>query len=121
MQDYRIPRQRALKWLELARGVGPCPRQLNGSTITIRYIRIPRTTKQLFEIVETAPRIDAAAAVAQLTSEHGFTIDKAKKVLNSAWQRGQCSISEHGAVHYHGRGSNDSYIYSIEDGWEIDR
>ena len=114
--EYRIPLARARKMLDLARGVGPSPRAVPSGTITIRYIRIPRTTKALYEIIETAPRIDGQLALKQLTDEYGLTERRARSILNGVWQNGKRRVTTPKGiirVDYHGRNA-DTYLFSIE-------
>src|SRR5215472_1713602 len=116
---YGIRPQRAFKMLDLARGVGPSPIAVPNGTITIRYIRVPRTGEQLYQIIESAPRIDAIAALKLLIGEHGFSEPRAKVLLNNVWEKGTRKIrTKNGVivVQYHGRDQHDGYIYSIEDG-----
>lgn len=115
--SYAIPWKRARHMLDMARGVGPSPTETANGTIVIRYIRIPRTTKVLYEIIETVPRVDSLAALKILMDEYGFSESRAKVALNSAWEKGKRRISgRHGTIHitYHGRGTDDGYIFSIE-------
>ena len=115
--EYRIPPRRARKMLDLARGVGPSPTAVPSGTIVIRYIRIPRTTKSLYQIVETAPRIDRSLALKQLMDEYGLSERRAKSILNSAWQYGKRRVSTPEGiayVDYHGRNPDGAYLFSIE-------
>jgi hypothetical protein len=114
--EYKISLVRARKMTDLARGVGPSPRAVPDGTIVIRYIRIPRTTKALYEIIETAPRIDSGLALKQLMDEYGLSERRAKSVLNSVWENGKRRVSTPEGiirVDYHGR-SNTGYLFSIE-------
>lgn len=114
MREYRVPQKRARHMLDMARGVGPSPWQVRNGTIIIKYIRIPRTTKVLYEIIETAPRIDGKLALKQLMDEHDMPEAQAKKALNAAWQHGKRRLRSGVTIHYHGRGQDESYIFSIE-------
>jgi Recombination endonuclease VII len=114
--EYKVPLFRARKMLDMARGVGPSPTQVPAGTIVVRYIRIPRTTKVLYEIIETAPRIDSKLALKRLMDEHDMPEAQAKKALNAAWQYGKRKIKDGTVVQYHGRNADDEYIFSIEDG-----
>jgi hypothetical protein len=119
IRDYSIPPSRARKMIDLARGVGPSPRAVDGATIVIRYIRIPRSGEVLYQIIETAPRIEAQLALEQLMSECGLSERRAKSLLNAAWSKGQQKVSTPSGivrVEYHGRGPAESYIYSIDKG-----
>lgn len=115
MREYRVPQKRARHMLDMARGVGPSPWPVRNGTVVIRYIRIPRTTKVLYEIIESAPRIDSQQALKQLMAEHDYTEQGAQAMLNAAWEHGKRKVREGIFVHYHGRGSDGSYIYSIEE------
>lgn len=113
---YGIAPKRGRKMLDLARGVGPSPRAVPRGTITIRYIRIPRTSKALYEIIETAPRIDSALALKQLMDEYRLTERRAKSILNGVWQNGKRRVTTPEGiirVDYHGR-AGDVYLFSIE-------
>lgn len=113
--EYRIPWQRARKMLDLARGVGPSPRPVPNGIIVIRYIRIPRTTKELYEIIESAPRMDSEAALTELMCY--LSERRAKTALNKAWENGEHKVSTAGGIVriiYHGRGADMAYMYSIE-------
>lgn len=115
-QDYRIPAKRAQKMLDLARGVGPSPQAVPDATIVIRYIRVPRTNKALYEIIETAPRIDGKLALKQLMDEYRLTERRAKSILNSVWEHGKRRVTTPEGiirVDYHGR-AGDAYLFSIE-------
>src|SRR5215469_15906185 len=114
--EYRIPWERGRKMLDLARGVGPSPRPVPDGTIEIRYIRIPRTTKELYEIVESAPRLTAEDALARLF-EYGLSERRAKTALNKAWENDEHKVSTAGGIvriTYHGRGAGMAYMYSVE-------
>jgi hypothetical protein len=116
-EDYGIPLKRAIKMLELARGVGPSPTAVRDATIVVRYIRIPRTTKVLYEIIESAPRVDSQLALKQLMDEWGLTERRAKTALNAAWQQDKHRLSTpHGIarITYCGRGADMAYMFSIE-------
>lgn len=118
VRQYRIKPTRAGKMLDMARGVGPSPTAApNGTTIIIKYIRVPRTDKELYEIIETATRIDSQLALKQLMDEYHFSTARAKTALNSAWEKGKRRISTaDGTIHitYHGRGTGKSHMFSIE-------
>ena len=114
--EYRISWERGRKMLDLARGVGPSPRPVPDGTIVIRYIRIPRTTKELYEIVESAPRFTAEQAVDRLF-EYGISERRAKTALNKAWENGEHKVSAAGGIvriTYHGRGAGMAYMFSVE-------
>jgi hypothetical protein len=113
--DYGIPLFRARKMLDMARGVGPSPTQTASGTIVVRYIRIPRTTKVLYEIIESAPRMDAEAALTELMCH--LSERRAKTALNKAWEQGEHKVSTAGGIvriTYHGRGAGMAYMYSVE-------
>jgi hypothetical protein len=116
ISQYRIPARRASKMLDMARGVGPSPTAVPGGTIVVRYIRIPRTTKVLYEIVESAPWIDSAQALEYLMAKHDYTEDGAKAMLNAAWERGKRKVRDGIVVQYRGRGPEMAYLFSIEEG-----
>jgi hypothetical protein len=116
-RDYRIPPKRARRMLDLARGVGPSPTAVPNGTIIIRYVRIPRTTKELYEIIESAPRIDSRLALKRLMDEYRLSERKAKSLLNTAWERGKHKATTPAGIvriEYHGRGAGKSYVYSLE-------
>lgn len=117
MKDYKIPPSRARKMIDMARSVGPSPTAVPGGTIVIRYIRIPRTTRELYEIIESAPRIDSKLALKRLMDEYGLSERRAKTALNLAWERDRHRVSTpEGIIHiqYHGRGIGMAYMFSIE-------
>ena len=119
MKDYKIPPSRARKMIDMARSVGPTPTQVPGGTIVIRYIRVPRTDRVLYEIIESAPRLDSKLALKRLMDEYGLSERRAKTALNLAWERDKHRVSTpEGIVHiaYHGRGVGLSYMFSIEGG-----
>jgi hypothetical protein len=115
--DYRIPYKRARKMLDMARGVGPSPTPIPDGTITIRYIRVPRSKKVLYEIIESAPRMDSELALKRLMDEYGLSERRSKTILNNAWRDGKRKVSTPNGivrVEYHGRGANKSYMFSVE-------
>jgi Recombination endonuclease VII len=114
---YKVPLRRARKMLDLARGVGPSPQKVHDGTIIVRYIRIPRSDKVLYEIIETAPRLDGNIALSLLMDEYGLSERRAKSALNLAWKQGRRRVSTQSGiirVDYHGRGIDKSYLFSIE-------
>jgi len=114
--EYQISWKQAKNMVDMARSVGPSPRPVPDGTVVIRYIRIPRTTKELYEIVESAPRMNSEAALERLF-EYGLSERRAKTALNRAWQTGENKVSCSGGIvriTYHGRGARQSYMYSIE-------
>jgi Recombination endonuclease VII len=116
-KEYKIPFKRGKHMLDIARGVGPSPVQVPGGTIIVRYIRIPRTAEVLYEIIETAPRMDHGAALAMLMGEYGLTERRAKSMLNAAWDKGNHrATTPDGIVRitYHGRGPEGTYLFSVE-------
>jgi hypothetical protein len=117
MQEYRIPEKRARKMVTMARSVGPSPTPVPDGTVVIRFIRIPRTTKELYEIIESARQIDSELALKQLMDEYGLTERRAKSLLNKVWEYGKRRVSTPEgfvSVDYHGRGAGQSYMFSIE-------
>jgi hypothetical protein len=116
-RDYNITYPRAKKMIDLARGVGPSPTAVKDGTIVIRYIRIPRSTQVLYEIIETAPRITREPALRQLIDEYGLSERRAKSLLNAVWKNGKARASTPNGiarVDYHGRVGGD-YLFSIEN------
>jgi hypothetical protein len=118
IKEYRIGPKRARKMIDQARGVGPSPTSIPDGTIVIRYIRIPRTNKALYEIIESEPWLDGDIALKQLMDEYGLSEQRAKTILNSAWKQGKSKIKIKGVItriNYHGRGANETYMFSIEE------
>lgn len=121
-KDYKIPLARARKMLDLARGVGPSPTPIAGAhgqvvTIEIRYIRIPRTKKVLYEIIESEPRLERDLALKHLMDGHDLKEQRAKNALNAAWEKGKIRVTtkeETILIKYHGRGANETYMFSIK-------
>jgi recombination endonuclease VII len=119
--DYRVPWTRARKMLDLARGVGPSPTKVPGDrTIVIKYVRIPRSNKAVYSITESARWVDSKIALKQLMDEYGLSERRAKTALNTAWEKGQRGMPTPKGVRnilikYHGRGANQSYMFSIEE------
>jgi hypothetical protein len=114
--EYNIPFKRGRRMIDLARGVGPSPTAVPGSTIVIRYIRIPRSGKQLYEIIETAPRIGKELALKKLMTEYGLSERRAKTTLVSVWDKGKRRVQTPKGiirVDYHGR-AGEEYLFSIE-------
>jgi Recombination endonuclease VII len=114
---YQIPLKRARKMLDIARMVGPTPTVVNNGSIIVRYIRIPRTDKVLYEIIESAPQINSQVALAFLMNEYGLSERRAKTALNAAWNYGERRVSTtSGIIHieYHGRRDED-YMFAIEE------
>jgi hypothetical protein len=115
--NYGISLKSASKMVDMARSVGPSPKAVPDGTIVIRYIRIPRTDEVLYEIIESAPRVDGQLALRQLTDEWSLTGRRARTALNSAWEHGEHKLSSpKGIVRitYHGRSPEMTYMFSIE-------
>lgn len=118
IREYKIRPTRARKMIDMARGVGPRPTNVPDGTIVIRYIRIPRGGKALYEIIESAPWIDGDVALKQLMDEYGLSEQRAKTILNAAWEKGKSRIKIKGEIvriNYRGRGANETYMFSIEE------
>lgn len=117
--DYKVPWKRAAQMIDLARGVGPSPTQVSDATIVVRYIRIPRTGRALYQIIESAPRMVSDAALKELMSEWKLSERRAKTALNNAWDKGKVRVkTPEGIVFitFHGRsGPDNDYIFSIEE------
>jgi hypothetical protein len=119
-EDYRVSLTRARKMLDLARGVGPSPVKVpGGRTIIVKYVRIPRSSKAVYSITESARQVDSKVALKQLMDEYGLTERRAKTQINTAWREGQRRVHAAGEtiiiIKYHGRGANQSYMFSIEE------
>jgi len=118
--DYRVSLTRARKMLDLARGVGPSPVKVpSGHTVVVRYVRIPRSGKAVYSITESAPQVDSKLALKRLMDEYGLSERRAKTALNTAWEKGERRLSlsrgRNILIKYHGRGANQSYMFSIEE------
>jgi len=112
--QYGIQWTRGRHLLDMARGVGPSPTKTKKGTIVIRYIRIPRTTKVLYEIVESEPWLDSLLALKLLMDEHDIPEARAKEMLNQAWKNGRRKVRAGVTIQYRGRGANMEYMFSIE-------
>jgi len=112
--QYGIQWTRGRHLLDMARGVGPSPTKTKKGTIVIRYIRIPRTTKVLYEIVESEPWLDSLLALKLLMDEHDIPEARAKEMLNQAWKNGRRKVRKGVTIQYRGRGAKMEYMFSIE-------
>jgi hypothetical protein len=118
-EDYGMSWNRARKAIDMARGVGPSPMKASGCTVTVRYIRIPRSGKALYQIIESAPMLGSEVALKTLMSEWGLSERRAKTALNAAWDKDKHRIKTPKGIiliEFHGRSDPDNdYIFSIEE------
>lgn len=115
--DYGMSWNRARKSIDLARGVGPSPMKVANYTVTVRYIRIPRSGRQLYQIIESAPRVGKEVAFKSLVSSWKLSERRAKSALNAAWDKGKVRIKTPAGIaiiEFHERGPDNDYIFSIE-------
>ena len=119
ISDYKIPPKRARKITDLSRGVGPSPIPVHNGTIEVRYIRLPRGGGALYEIIESAPKIEGNLLLKRLQDEYSLSERRARSALNAAWRDGSKRVSTAEGIigiTYHGRGPNESYIFSVKIG-----
>jgi len=116
-KQYQIPAKRALRILDIARMVGPTPTAVPDGSIIVRYIRVPRSDRVLYEIIESAPKINSRLALTLLMEDYGLSERRAKTALNGAWSNGERRVSTPEGIiriEYHGR-SEEEYMFSIEE------